>query len=342
MPPLPRRVLLIQLRRLGDVVLSTALLEHLHAAVPAAQLDYLVGAEAAPLIAGHPLVHERIVFDPDRTLAMWREVRARRYDCVVDVQGSLRTALVARASGAPVRVGWRIRGWRALYTRAHPRGGGPEYAARERARLLELAGVPISNVLPRLHLSADERERGERDARSAGAVPDLPRVALHLSSREAVKDWPADGYGALAAALRRDGLAPLVLPSPGDESRLARVRAAAPDAVVLPVLGVRRLMGVLSTCRALVSGDTGPAHIADALDVPRVTIFGATSPVAWMPGIPTAVPLVSRRARVLTARDRARYAGSSADFTSDVTPADVLAALRTVLSMTPARSAAAG
>ena len=342
-PSPPRRVLLIQLRRIGDVVLSTALLEHLHRTFPDVRLDFLVGTAAAPLIAGHPLVHERIVYDPQRALAMWREVRARGYDWVVDVQGSLRTALLARASGAPVRLGWRIGLWRLWYTQARRRGGAPEYVARERARLLELAGVPITDTLPRLYLSPEERERGERDARSAGAVPGVPRVGLLLSTREAVKDWPAERFAAVAAALLREGVAPLVLTAPGDAPRVARVRAAAPEAVVLPELQIRRLMGVLATCRVLVSGDTGPAHIADALDVPRVTVFGATSPVSWMPGTPTAVPVVGRRARVLGARERGRPP-ADADFTGDVTPEVVLAPVRRLLALTAdgKRSAASG
>src|SRR6185312_6447268 len=172
-PRPPQRVLLIQLRRLGDVVLSTALLEDLRRAFPDAQLDYLVGQEAAPLVAGHPLVHERIVFDANRTLAMWREIRARRYDWVVDVQGSLRTAMLTRASGAPVRLGWRMGAWRLS--------------------------------VPRIHLSEDERLSGERAARSAGAVPDARRVGMLLSTREPAKDWSIEEFGAAARALLRDG-----------------------------------------------------------------------------------------------------------------------------------------
>lgn len=329
--PRARRILLIQLRRFGDVVLSTALLEDAHRAFPDARIDFLVGAQAAPLLAGHPLLHERIVLDPDRTLAMWREVRARRYDLVVDVQGSLRTAMLTRASGAPMRVGWRIRGWRLWYTLARSRRGPVEYVVRERQRLLELAGIPAGPSCPRIHLSAEERAHGEIDARAAGPPPEKPRVGLLLSTREPAKDWPAASFGALAAALAREGMVPLVFQTAGDEARVDEVRAAAPSAVVVPPLDLRRFLGVLATCRAFVSGDTGPAHMADALGVPRVTIFGPTSPIAWCPDRPTAIALVGPGSRVVPLRHRARVLASGHDFTGGITPEAVLERVMTLL-----------
>jgi ADP-heptose:LPS heptosyltransferase len=333
---LPRRVLLVQLRRLGDVVLTTALLEDLHRAIPGVEVDFLVGPEAAPLVAGHPLIHERIVYDPARTVAMWGEVRARRYDWVVDVQGNLRTALVARASGARVRVGWRMRGWPLFYTHAYPRGnvatqGAPEYVVRERQRLLELIGIPVGPSRPSLHLSLEERARGERDARAAGASPYTPRVGFVLSTRDPAKDWSAEGFGAVAAALAADGVTPVIFQTPDDAARIAHVRAMASGAVVVPPLDLRRFLGVLATCRVFVSGDTGPAHMADALGVPRVTIFGPTAPEAWTPGLSTTVAVRGARARVVRLRDRARLLAQGHDFTGDITPEMVLEPVRALL-----------
>ena len=80
MPPRIQRVLLIQLRRLGDVVLSTALLDDLHRALPDAQIDMLVGRHAAPLVAGHPLISSRIVLEDRGTLGTAKLVRASCYD----------------------------------------------------------------------------------------------------------------------------------------------------------------------------------------------------------------------------------------------------------------------
>jgi ADP-heptose:LPS heptosyltransferase len=329
----PRRVLLIQIRRLGDVVLSTALLEDLHCAFPAAELDYLVGAAAAPLLAGHPLIHERIVLDPSRVRAMWREILSRGYDLVIDVQGNLRTALITRASGAPVRVGWRIGAWKLWYTHVCARRDAMEYVVHDRQRLLQIVGVQVGPSLPRIHLSRAERELGERIARAAGAMPDTPRVGFVLSTREPVRDWRIEGYGAVASALASTGVTPLVFELTSRDSELSpHLCAIAPDAVVIPARELRLFCAVLSTCRVLVSGDTGPAHMADALGVPRVTIYGATSPAAWCPGLPTTVAITGARARAIPTRERARLDPLEHDLTGDVTPEMVLAPVMRLLN----------
>lgn len=334
----PQRVLLIQLRRLGDVVLSTALLEDLRRAFPDAQLDYLVGQEAAPLVAGHPLVHERIVFDAGRTMAMWREIRARGYDWVVDLQGSLRTALLTRASGARVRLGWRIGAWRLFYTQAQSRVGRKEYVPRQRARILEQAGVPLDESAPpspRIYLAEEELLRGERDARSVGAMPDGRRVGMLLSTREPAKDWSVEKFGATASALVRDGVSVLIFQSPGDGALVARMRVLAPGVVVLPVMDVRRVAGVLARCCVFVSGDTGPAHMADALGVPRVTMFGPTSPVYWTSGAATTVALSGPNARIVPLGDRAKRHAAGEDFMAGIEPEQVVAAVQRLLHESP-------
>lgn len=331
--PLPRRVLLIQLRRLGDVVLTTALLDDISSAFPDAAVDFLVGPAAAPLLAGHPRIRERIVFDADRRRAMTREVRARRYDWVVDMQGSLSTSLLARASGASVRLGWRVRGWPLWYTHAKSRNGPVEYVVRERRRLLELAGVTVGDSLPSIYLSEEELELGERDARASGAPGGTRRVGILLSTREPAKDWNIEGFASVAAALSADGVAPIIFQTSGDEERIGLIRERVPDAAIVPPLGLRRFLGVLASTSVFLSGDTGPAHMADALGVPRVTIFGPTPSIAWSPGLPTTVPVQGDGARTVRMRDRASMLADGHDFTAGVTPEMVLGHVRRLLSM---------
>lgn len=330
--PLPRSILVIQLRRLGDVVLTTALLDDITSAFPDASVDFLVGPAAAPLLAGHPLIHERIVFDAARRGAMTRAIRSRRYDWVVDLQGSLTTALLTRRSRARVRLGWRIRGWRLWYTHAKSRKGPVEYVVRERRRILELAGVPVGDSLPSVHLSTEERELGERDARACGAPPGTPRVGILLSTREPAKDWKVDGFVDVARSLVADRVTPLIFQADGDEEKVERIHAFAPGAVIVPSLDLRRFLGVLSTTSVFVSGDTGPAHMADALGVPRVTIFGPTPSEAWSPGLPTTVAVKGPGARFVRMSDRASMHAEGYDFTGGVTPEMVLAPVRRLLS----------
>ena len=280
----PRRILVTQLRRLGDVVLTTALLPDLRRAFPESTVDFLVGDRAAPLLEHHPLINERLIYDRARPTRSWRAVRARRYDWVIDPQSSPRTSPLALLSGAPVRAGFGVRGWGWLYTHRLARAGRPsEYVARERQRLLEMLGVPIAPPRTSLTVTPEERARGRALLDSRGVALAGSVAALVLSAGEANKEWPPEHFGALAEALAADGVRAVAFEMPGDAERIARATAASRRLASIATAALRDFMGALTACDVLVSADTGPAHIATALGVPRVTIFGPEPPGAWAP-----------------------------------------------------------
>jgi ADP-heptose:LPS heptosyltransferase len=343
MPPGIQRILLIQLRRLGDVVLSTALLDDLHRALPEAQIDMLVGRHAAPVVAGHPLIRSRIVLEDHGTLGTAKLVRASSYDAVFDIQGSMRTAMITRASGAPLRVGWKVRAAPLAYTHALARDGAPEYVVRRRRRLLELAGIPVSDALPRITLTAHERLQGEADLRSAGAPPAGRRVAFALVTSSPARDWPIERFAALANALLDRGVTPIVLTAGTPTPIAGKMRALCPRAILVPALDnnrdreMRRFLAVLAACDVLLSGDTGPAHMADALGVPRVTLYGPTTPDNYAPGLATTVALRTPGPAVRI-RDENRLHREGHDFFSGVTVNMVMDAILALLDSAPARN----
>jgi ADP-heptose:LPS heptosyltransferase len=322
--PVPSRILIIQIRRLGDVVLSSALLEDLHRAFPHARLDFLVGRAAEPLLREHPLIHERIVLDREHVVRMWRLVHERRYDWIIDVQSNPRTAMLSLASGVRVRAGWDVRGWGWVYTHRLSRHRSPEYVVRERQRLLELLGVPVAPAMPRLYLSASERARGEAECRELGAAPDRPRVGLVLGSQDAARTWRTEAFADVADALAARGCVPILFHMPGDDARVQAFRARTSSAVVAHVPDLRRFLGMLSTCRLFVSANTGPAHMADALGVPRITVFGSTSPVQWAPALDRVAIVRDERVPVMSLREAERLGADGRDLTAGVTPAMVL------------------
>jgi ADP-heptose:LPS heptosyltransferase len=345
MPPRIQRILLIQLRRLGDVVLSTALLDDLHRALPEAHIDMLVGRHAAPIVAGHPLLRTRIVLEDRGTLGTARLVRASDYDAVFDIQGSMRTAMITRASGAPLRVGWKVRGAPLAYTHALARGGAPEYVVRRRRRLLELAGIPVSETLPRIALAPHERLQGEADLRSAGAPPAGHRVAIALVTSSPARDWPIERFATLANALLDRRITPIVLTAGTPGAIAGKLRALCPRAILVPALDndrdreMRRFLGVLAACDVLLSGDTGPAHMADALDVPRVTLYGPTTPDNYAPGLATTVALRTP-GPAIRIRDENRLHREGHDFFSGVTVDMVMQAILALLEGAPSRDTA--
>lgn len=308
----PERLLLIQLRQLGDVLLTSALLEDLRAAFPASHIDFLTGIKPAELLRGNPFVSDVILHDQDHPLGTPWRVRSRRYRWVIDVQSSPRSAQAVLGSGAHRRVGWGISGpWRLVYTDRVPRTRWPSgYVVRERQRLLEQLDVPVAPRRPRLYLEAAERARGEDDVRSLGTPAGAPRVGLVLSAGAPGNVWPVERYAELATRLAADGVAPVVVRTHGDEDAVARCLALAGGALRADVPELRRFLGFVAALDLLVSADTGPAHMAMALDVPTVTLYGPTHALHWNPGLPTTAAVGSPRARCVgCARGRRRTAG---------------------------------
>lgn len=303
----------------------------------------LVGWHAAPVLAGHPALRKRIVLEDRGTLGTSRLVRAAHYDAVFDVQGSLRTAMITRASGAPLRVGWKVRAAPLAYTHSLARGGAAEYVVRRRRRLLELGGIPAGDTLPRIALSEHDRLQGEADLRSSGASKMGRRVAFAVVTSSPARDWPVDRYAALGNALLDRGVTAIVLAAGAPPATVARMRALCPRAVIVPALDddrdreMRRFLGVIARCDVLLSGDTGPAHMADALGVPRVTLYGPTTPENYAPGLATMIALRTPGPAVRI-RDENRLHRAGHDFFSGVSVNMVTDAIWGLLDEMPARA----
>jgi ADP-heptose:LPS heptosyltransferase len=276
---------------LGDVILTTPLATDLKSAFPDARVDFMVGAAAAPLLALNPHIDEVVVFDPGKLPAMIRAVRERRYDWLVDTQVNPRTAILARLSGVPVRAGWNNRFWGLAYTHRTSRHNTSVYMVRNRQRLIELLGVPPVATIPRLYVSDAELSEGASELRSLGFARGRPAAAIALGTNEPARDWPLEGFAQVAAELERRNVGVVIFRFPGDAAQADAFRRHTSAGVFAPWRDDRRFLGTLAHCSVMISANTGPSHMALALGVPRVTIYGSTRPVEWSPAIPTAVAL---------------------------------------------------
>ncbi|MBC7789440.1 MAG: glycosyltransferase family 9 protein [Anaerolineae bacterium] len=326
----PKRILLIQLRRLGDVILTAGLLSDIRRAHSHWEVDFLTSASAEPLLRQHSQISRLIAYDKRHPIRMIRDIRGRQYDWVIDVQSNPRTAVLTGASGAQVRAGWDIGFWSWVYTHTLPRSGGRTvYVLRERQRFLELLNVPVGSPTTRLEITDQERSRAEELIAAAQVPLDVPRVGMVLSVTEPVRQWPVERFGELAAALALEGVVPLVMQNPGDAPVVARLRSLCPSVAIVPTADLRTLMATIASCSVFVSGDTGPAHMATALGVPRVTIYGPTDPDAWNPGLPTTIIVRDPAASIMRTKDWAS-AGEHAGITG-VSSATVLENVRGLL-----------
>lgn len=287
----PRRVCIVLLSGIGDVVHGLPLALDLKSLDAATEVIWVAEAAPAQVLAHHPAVDRVVTFDSRSGLRGVRALRAAmmdvRADLTLNVQRYFKSVWPTVFSGAPVRVGLppsKTRdGVRFFHT--HVLAEGPWKHSQDLFLDFRWALGVARDAPVRWELTFSPEERAEGDAFFAG-LDGRPVASLVVGSANPAKDWPAERYAVLADALSSDfGMQVLLLGGPSGRERaaadtvLARARSAPRDC-----LGdsVRRLMGLVAGSRLVVAPDTGPLHIAHALDVPVIGLFAHTNP--WRVG----------------------------------------------------------
>lgn len=311
------RILIVRLSAIGDIVHALPVLAALRAARPKAHIGWLVEGLSAPLLDDHPHLDEVFVFqkrwrknwnggllNPEARALMAR-VKAQRWDVTIDLQGLARSGLLAWMAGAPVRVGFagpdaREFNWVFNNRRLAPPAGARHVVQRNLSLLRALKIDAAADTRGVIAIHDDERDAlHTRLVRECGAAPDDRFVAINPGAGWASKRWPAALYARAGADIaRRTGLRPLVLWGPGEEALRDGVaeglRAAGIDPVVAPPTRIRELAVAISLCSLFLGGDTGPSHIAGALGVPTVSVFGASDGHRNRPWPLRAGPMIQR------------------------------------------------
>ncbi len=278
---LVKKILVIKLRAIGDVLLSTVVLKNLHRYFPGAQLDVLTEPPGKEVVEGNSVVHEILVYDPrhGNGARLIADVRRRHYDLVIDLFGNPRSALVTLLSRATYRVGYRF-GWRVYCYNiiVEPRGGDVHNTGFNLDALRHIV-IPVREELPEFPLgAADQAFAGDffmRERLSGKRV-----VALNPGGGWPAKRWPEASYAKLGARIAaEDGASIIILWGPGEEDRAKRIAASiSAPSVLIPPTTLKQLGAILKKCDMLVTNDSGSMHIAAALGTPVVAIFGPTNP----------------------------------------------------------------
>jgi heptosyltransferase-2 len=282
------RILIAQSSFLGDVVLSTPVCAAVKRVHPDAQVTLWVRSDTAAILAGHPHVDALLVDDKrarDRgsgSLRTLRQLRAGRFDLVLALHKSLRTAWLLAAARIPRRIGFRqSAGW-FFYHRCVDRD--PRQHDVER-NLSILAGIDIdpATVVGRPYVAcspaAVERVRAVLGAH--GVTPEAPLAAVAPGSAWATKRWTTEGYAVLLRGLREQvGLTPVLLGAPADAPYAQAVQQAAGNVAVNLVgqTDLAMLVAAIDQSVVLVTNDSAPMHVAAARGTPVVAIFGPTAP----------------------------------------------------------------
>ena len=289
----PYRVLFLRHDRIGDMILTTGILRAIAEAYPTIELDVLASRINAPILRNEPYVHEVVVADtkkPSGWPRTFRELRARKYDAVIDCMitaPSLTTLLLMIASGARYRIGVR-QGNDFAYTLAVPARESAEHLVDKLAALLAAFGLQPTalDLRPRVRLTPDERDRGDRVWRGEAdhRPPVGPRLLVNVSAGRPRTQWPDERFVQVIrdAKARVASAEIVVVSSPRDRDRAARI-AQAGGARLVRDEGIRDAMAIVAAADLVFTPDTSIAHAASAFDKPAVVLYSSDYARVWGP-----------------------------------------------------------
>jgi heptosyltransferase I len=296
------RLLIVRLSAMGDVIHTLPAVQALRDAFPNAMIGWLIEERWTELLCapgtprrgprspGRPLVDwlhvvrltgwRKSLFQMstvEQIARTWNDVRSVGYQVAIDLQGAIRSAVLARFSGAPVLYGARqTRESPAtiFYTRQEIARG--THVIEQNVSIAEAAAGIRLNLRP-VELPRDTSAEQRIEQRLAeAAVRDF--AIINPGAGWGAKRWPAERYGAVARRLACCGLQSVINYGPG-EDQLARGAEAASDGTAIALaFSITELIALTRRARLFIGGDTGPLHLAAALQVPVVAIFGPTDP----------------------------------------------------------------
>jgi len=283
-----RRILLIQLRAIGDVILTTPAIRVLRRHFPEAQIDFLTNAAPAEVLQNNPHLNEILIYlySPKDAAGLFREalrLRKRKYDVVIDFLGTAATALMTRFSGAPMRVGYKLRFRRMAYTHHEIGYRGEIYNPLTKFSLLRPLGIHEEESAPEIFVPAAAERWAEEYITHAGLV-DQSVIALAPQAKRLVRRWTADGFVAVANWLQSQGHRVILIWAPGEMDYVQAVaNKIQPRPLLSPPTSLMQLAALLKRCRLLVCNCGGAKHVAVAVGTPTFTIHGPTDPRVWTP-----------------------------------------------------------
>ncbi|RZI85092.1 MAG: glycosyltransferase family 9 protein [Rubrivivax sp.] len=293
-PPV-RRILIVRLSALGDVVMASGLVPALRARYPGAELTWLTQAASAPLLRHNPRLDHVLIWPRERWRelrrtrqwrVLWREIlgftgglRARQFDLVLDAQGLLKSGVWARLSGSKRRIGLMPReGTKLLFhERVEPPAGADVRMGSEYRFLARYLGAPDDSFKP--DLAVGECARLKARAALAGAGVTRRYAVICPFTTRPQKHWFDEHWVELIKGLDRAGWSVVILGGPDDRRGAEAIVGSAPAAVSMAGrLALDESVAAVADAALLIGVDTGLTHMGSALGVPTVALFGSTRP----------------------------------------------------------------
>ncbi|QCR37649.1 putative lipopolysaccharide heptosyltransferase III [Nissabacter sp. SGAir0207] len=298
-----RRILIIKLRHHGDMLLTTPVINTLHDHYPQAEIDVLLYQETRDMLAAHPFIHAIVSIDRQwkklgarrhmlKEAGLIRQIRARRYDLVINLADQWRSAVIARLSGAPLRVGFdfpkrRHPLWRACHNvLASTEGHRTMHTVEQNLSILApLAIAPLNTQVTMGYTPEDaatvgrllaEQQVGER------------YIVVQPTSRWFFKCWSEEKMAETLRALQADGHRIVLTSGPDakEQKMVAQILALCPAPGIVSLSGrltLPQLAALIDRAMLFIGVDSVPMHMAAALGTPCIALFGPSKLTFWRP-----------------------------------------------------------
>lgn len=275
-----KKILCIKPRGIGDIILSTIILENLLDYYPHAKIDYLTEKFAVDSVENNPLVNKVITMrEGELPLLVALRIRKEKYDMILDLWSNPRSAQITFLSGVKYRVGFSYRGRKYAYNILGTGERGVAHSAEHNLELLKPLNVPVRTKNIHFNISPSDNEFGKNFIRKylkkdSLIVGIIPAGGWQSKRCDAVK-W----VEICSALNEKYKVSFLILWGPGDEYDADYIKNHFPGNTVLaPKTTVKQMAGLINNCNFIIANDSGPMHMAVALGIPTLGIYGPTDP----------------------------------------------------------------
>ncbi|MBI2069229.1 MAG: glycosyltransferase family 9 protein [Elusimicrobia bacterium] len=296
---IPERILVIHLKRIGDILLTTPALAEMRRLFPKSRIDFLVYRPFTSILEGNPNIDDIVVFPRTKPWLWPSLLRKGRYDWVIDFLATGASAWASVLSGAAQRIAFNNSYPALVHNVKIPPPDQPMYSPLEKIHLLheaaKRAGITVSPARgwgrPELYVEQDRKDYWLDVLEKSGLKKNgAPLIMLSPQSRRATRQWRLEGYVEAAKKLAEQGTRVACLWGPDEYQEASKLVAMVnrPSVMMAPQFrNIKDLGAYLSHADCLITNCNGTKHVAVAMGVPTVTIHMSSDPRVWNPrGIP--------------------------------------------------------
>ncbi|MEI7541634.1 MAG: glycosyltransferase family 9 protein [bacterium] len=296
-----KKVLIIRHRAIGDIILVTPFIRALKKAMPNVQVDMVIEPMGIEVLQGNPYINKAIIFEKNKfskapfwikikeTFKFYKQLMDSKYDVVFDLWGNLRTALMCFFTGAKYRVGFNFRVRKYFYNIVVKPDGPPKYNVYYHMDLLKAIGIKDDGQQTDFYVMASDKKFAENFYESIGKRADDIVVGLNPAGSWITKRWPEYKYAQLADEIVKvyKNVKIVIVWGPKEKFMAEKIytlmKEVKKDVFLAPETTLKQLGALLLCMNVFVSNDGAPNHLAIALNVPSLTVFGPTNYKSWIP-----------------------------------------------------------